>query len=82
MNAGTHSKQSHERYSATEEFRLSFEPLNRHATAYEFPCDANGNVALDAADDGMRMRYWYARGLIGRDYGLPRINACLAAAAT
>lgn len=43
---------------------------------YEFACDAHGRVDLDAFDEGTRLRYLYARALIGLDYRMPRIEVC------
>lgn len=62
----------------SEEFRLCFEPYYGHILRYEFPCDARGCVDLDAFDNATRLRYLYARALIGRDFGIPRVEVCTA----
>lgn len=36
-----------------------------------FPCDAAGQVDLDALDERSRNRYLFARALMGRDYASP-----------
>lgn len=58
----------------SQDFRLCFEPFYGRLMPYEFPCDARGHVDLDAFDDDTRLRYLYARALIGLDYRIPRIE--------
>lgn len=38
-----------------------------------FPCDACGQVDLDALSPRARSNYWYARALIGREVTWPAV---------
>jgi hypothetical protein len=51
-------------------FELRFDALSRAGRGFSFPCDARGNVDLDALDDTLRQCYLYARALIGRDFAM------------
>jgi hypothetical protein len=52
-------------------FELHFDALrSRTARGFAFPCDARGNVDLDALSDTLRQCYLYAHTLIGRDYAM------------
>ena len=41
-----------------------------------FPCDADGNVPLDALSDRARNNYLFARAVVGRDYATPAVLPC------
>jgi hypothetical protein len=42
-----------------------------------FPCDAAGQVDMDALDERNRNLYLFARALMGRDYAFPVVAACV-----
>jgi len=50
-------------------FELRFDAL-AGGRDFTFPCDARGNVDLDALSDRSRACYLYAHTLIGRDYAV------------
>ena len=58
-----------DRESAT--FELRFQSLFNAAHAISFPCDAAGQVNMDALSESERVRYLYARTVIGREFSLP-----------
>jgi hypothetical protein len=55
-------------------FELRFEPLFCHGSGFSFPCDARGQVDLDRIGERARCNYFYARSLIGRDFGRPAVR--------
>ena len=50
---------------------LRFVHRRNHDQSLVFPCDAAGQVDLDALDERSRNRYLFARALMGRDYAFP-----------
>lgn len=52
-------------------YRLEFRSLFKPGHALAFPCDAAGNVDLDALSHAARNNYFFARTVIGRDFALP-----------
>jgi hypothetical protein len=54
-------------------FELRFRSLFREGRALAFPCDADGRVDLDMLSDRARNNYFYARSLIGREFGMPSV---------
>jgi hypothetical protein len=54
-------------------FELRFRHLFKPGRAFAFPCDAEGNVALDEMSERCRNNYFYARTAVGCDLDLPRI---------
>lgn len=62
--------------SSANGFELRFEPLAGVQSIYAFPCDAAGNVDLDALSERDRNRYFYARVALGRGFAIcPRQQA-------
>lgn len=57
-------------------YALTFESLSGDGLAYAFPCDADGHVDLDALDERSRNDYLFARGLVGRAFAAPAVQAC------
>lgn len=55
----------------TDGFELRFESLFQSGRALAFPCDAQGDVSLDALSDQARQNYLFARAVVGRDYATP-----------
>ena len=52
-------------------YELRFKSLFDEGRAFAFPCDARGLVNLDALSERLRVNYFYARSLIGRDFHSP-----------
>ena len=63
--------------SGRADHRLHFPPLGAARPACDFPCDAMGHVDMDALGELGLTRYLYARAVIGREYALPVVRACL-----
>ena len=60
-------------------FEVRFASLFRQGTGFAFPCDGQGQVDLDAMSERARNNYLYARAMVGRENGLPRVCALAAA---
>lgn len=60
--------------AASTGFELRFDPLGATGRAFSFPCDARGQVDLNALSDRLRCDYLFARALIGRDFGRPAVR--------
>jgi hypothetical protein len=58
---------------ADASFQVRFESLFQPGRALAFPCDARGNVPLDAMPQRARNNYLFARAMIGRDFAMPRV---------
>ena len=56
------------------EFSIHFPSLFREGRALAFPCDAHGRVSMDSLSDRARENYLFARAMIGRDFGWPRVQ--------
>lgn len=69
MNASTPAM--HHRYE------LRFQSLFDGGRGLAFPCDADGHVELDALSERARCNYFYARSVIGRDFGVPAVLPAL-----
>jgi hypothetical protein len=52
---------------------LRFQSLFDAGRYYAFPCDAAGNVDMDALSDQARSNYLYARAVIGREFSHPAV---------
>jgi hypothetical protein len=59
-------------------FELRFDPLVAEQAPLSFPCDARGRVDLDALCDRSRCDYLFAHTLIGRNFTVPVVHACVA----
>ena len=55
-------------------FRLRFGALSSPGRSLTFPCDAHGNVDLDALDPRAVDDYLYARAMIGREFAPPTVQ--------
>ena len=55
-------------------FMLRFDPLFGVGPALSFPCDAAGRVDLDSLAERARSNYFYARAVIGRQFGMPAVQ--------
>jgi hypothetical protein len=58
-------------------FELRFQSLYHEGRALAFPCDAAGQVNLDALGERALNTYLYARTVIGRDFAHPAVR-CVA----
>ena len=58
-------------------FELRFQSLFDEGRALAFPCDAAGRVELDALSERARSNYFYARTVVGRDFGFPAVRPAL-----
>ncbi|MEJ8822174.1 hypothetical protein WKW80_08985 [Variovorax humicola] len=54
-------------------FEIRFESLVHGGVAMTFPCDSEGQVDLDAMSERTRNDYFFARGMIGRQYAMPQV---------
>lgn len=52
---------------------LLFQPLFV-GRGFEFPCDTQGLVDLDALSERARLNYFYARAMMGRELSYPRVQ--------
>ncbi|HJS02006.1 MAG TPA: hypothetical protein VJ832_00945 [Variovorax sp.] len=56
-------------------FEIRFQSLFNQGRALAFPCDSTGMVNLDAMSERARNNYLFARGMIGREYATPYVQA-------
>jgi hypothetical protein len=56
-------------------FELRFDPLAGTGQALVFPCDAKGQVDMNALSSRALRDYLFARALIGREFGRPAVYA-------
>lgn len=56
-------------------FELRFQSLFDEGRGLAFPCDATGQVDIDALSERARSNYFSARTLIGRDFSMPTLRA-------
>ncbi|WP_038210640.1 hypothetical protein [Xenophilus azovorans] len=61
----------------TRHFQLRFRSLFNEGRGYAFPCDASGEVDLDALSEQSRHNYLYARAMMGREVAHPVVEPCL-----
>ena len=52
-------------------FELRFQSLFHAGKALSFPCDARGEVALDALSSRALENYLFARAVVGHEYDTP-----------
>jgi hypothetical protein len=57
-------------------YEIRYQPLTGRGPELSFPCDAAGNVPLDALSDRARDNYLYARAVVGREYATPAVLPC------
>lgn len=55
-------------------YELRFDSLFLEGRGLTFPCDAAGQVDLDALSERARSNYLYARAVIGREFRLPAVH--------
>ena len=54
---------------------LRFRSLFREGRGLAFPCDAQGQVNLDALSRAALNNYLYARAVMGREFAWPSVEA-------
>jgi hypothetical protein len=57
-----------------EHYELRYRSLFNEGRGYSFPCDAAGQVNLDALSEQARQNYLYARAVVGREFALPAVR--------
>ena len=55
-------------------YELRFTSLFNPGRGYAFPCDASGQVDLDALSERARHNYFYVRSVIGREVLKPSVQ--------
>jgi len=55
-------------------FELRFESLTNAGRGFAFPCDASGQVDMDALSERGRNSYFVVRALVGRDFAYPVVR--------
>lgn len=56
-------------------FELRFQSLFHSGKALAFPCDARGEVSLDALSERARENYLFARAVVGHEYAAPVVTS-------
>jgi len=62
--------------TATADHELRFCSLFSEGRGFAFPCDARGQVDLDALSPRALTNYLFARSMIGREVALPVVLPC------
>ncbi|HEY9067301.1 MAG TPA: hypothetical protein VIO33_20125 [Burkholderiaceae bacterium] len=65
---------SHSTAASDSRYELLFPCLFRPGRGFAFPCDAQGNVAIDDLCDRSRDNYLYARAVVGRELSVPMVR--------
>ncbi|HUG22726.1 hypothetical protein [Piscinibacter sp.] len=58
-------------------YELRFQSLFHEGRAYSFPCDEAGRVNIDSLGVKVRLNYFYARTVIGREFAMPVVARTL-----
>jgi hypothetical protein len=53
---------------------IYFQSLFQHGRGFAFPCDAAGQVDMDAMTEHTRANYLFARAMIGREFAFPCVR--------
>ena len=56
-----------------QSFEIRYPSLFARGRALAFPCDAKGQVDIDALTARACANYLFARAMVGRDYGCPSV---------
>jgi hypothetical protein len=56
-------------------YELRFRSLTGSVKGYSFPCDARGQVNLDALSERARNAYFFARVVIGHELAVPEVHS-------
>ena len=63
--------------SPDDGFELRFPSIFHAGRGYAFPCDAAGQVDMNAMGERERNNYFYARTAIGREFLIPTVQRSL-----
>jgi len=63
------------RLEPTVRYQLCYRSLFHAGRGFAFPCDARGQVDLDALSDRARNNYLYARAMVGKELACPAVEA-------
>jgi hypothetical protein len=72
QEAAMMSNMNHSEGSAR--FEIRFQSLFNEGRGLAFPCDARGQVHLDALSDRGRNNYLFARAMVGREFSTPDVR--------
>jgi hypothetical protein len=64
----------HLRAKTPPAFVLRLDRLLGFGPALSFPCGAAGRVDLDSLAERARCNYFYARAVVGRQFGMPAVQ--------
>jgi hypothetical protein len=67
-------KSGHTPLQDAAQYELRFQSLFDEGRAFAFPCDARGQVNMDALSERARQNYLYARAVIGREVAMPAVR--------
>ena len=56
-------------------YELRYQSLFNEGRAFSFPCDAAGQVNMDALSERARHNYFYVRTVVGREFSTPAVRA-------
>ena len=56
-------------------FQLRYRSLFDPGRGFAFPCDARGQVDLDALSERARINYLFARAMVGKELACPAVEA-------
>lgn len=56
-------------------FELRYQSLFNEGRAFSFPCNATGQVDMDALSERARHNYFYVRTVVGREFATPAVRA-------
>ena len=56
---------------AAARYEIRFRSLFKEGRALSFPCDREGHVDLDNANERLRSNYMFAHAMLGREYAMP-----------
>ncbi|MBI5258326.1 MAG: hypothetical protein HY855_17610 [Burkholderiales bacterium] len=65
---------NHQSLYLSSGYELRFESLFVEGRGMSFPCDATGQVDLDALSERARCNYLYARAVVGREFRTPAVR--------
>jgi hypothetical protein len=60
--------------SSSCRYELRFDSMFVEGRGMSFPCDAHGQVNLDALSERARCNYLYARAVVGREFRTPAVR--------
>ncbi len=60
--------------STSIHYELRFQSLFHSGRGYAFPCDPQGQVAMDRLSDRERANYLFARAMVGRELSAPEVR--------